>query len=173
MLNSSIARLPVVLLDIINHVSGETDCIYQVNDKWNSSGPLLISIHVNSKYEWRRWPLKLISACFLILFCLACNSVPENWHICVNKGHTYLLKMATNKYRCEHAEPIINNPQLVDTISRIWWWGLWKNLPFKTYTHEMCRACIQKHKILTKRRRFFSPKYVTFVRSYSSTCAKM
>ncbi len=24
-------------------------------------------------------------------FCLACNIVPENWHICVNKGITYLL----------------------------------------------------------------------------------
>ncbi len=23
---------------------------------------------------------------------LACNVVPENWHICVNKGITYLLK---------------------------------------------------------------------------------
>ncbi len=31
----------------------------------------------------------MISACFLILFCLACNSVPENWHICVNKGFIY------------------------------------------------------------------------------------
>ncbi len=29
--------------------------------------------------------------CFLMfLFCLACNMVPENWHICVNKGVTYL-----------------------------------------------------------------------------------
>ncbi len=26
-----------------------------------------------------------------IFFCLACNMVPENWHICVNKGITYLL----------------------------------------------------------------------------------
>ncbi len=27
-----------------------------------------------------------------VFFSLACNTVPENWHICVNKGHTYLLK---------------------------------------------------------------------------------
>ncbi len=26
-----------------------------------------------------------------MLFCLACNTAPENWHICVNKGLTYLL----------------------------------------------------------------------------------
>ncbi len=25
-----------------------------------------------------------------MVFCLACNSVPENWHIGVNKGLTYL-----------------------------------------------------------------------------------
>ncbi len=30
---------------------------------------------------------------FLMLFCLACNLVPENWHICVNKGLTNLLKI--------------------------------------------------------------------------------
>ncbi len=29
--------------------------------------------------------------CFLMFFfCLACSVVPENWHICVNKGITYL-----------------------------------------------------------------------------------
>ncbi len=28
-------------------------------------------------------------------FCLACNSVPENWHICVNKGLTYLKTSLT------------------------------------------------------------------------------
>ncbi len=33
----------------------------------------------------------LIPAFFLMLFCLACNSVPENWYICVNKCQTYLL----------------------------------------------------------------------------------
>ncbi len=25
-----------------------------------------------------------------VLFCLACNTVPENWHICAHKGLTYL-----------------------------------------------------------------------------------
>ncbi len=44
----------------------------------------------------QKWPLKLISACFLMLFCLACNSVPENWHICVNKGLNYLLTWTTH-----------------------------------------------------------------------------
>ncbi len=28
---------------------------------------------------------------FIMLLCLACNSVPENWHIGVNKGLMYLL----------------------------------------------------------------------------------
>ncbi len=36
----------------------------------------------------------MISA-FLMLICLACKSVPENWHICVNKGLTYLHFNAT------------------------------------------------------------------------------
>ncbi len=32
--------------------------------------------------------------CFLMFFfCLACNMVPENWHICVNKG-TYQKKVS-------------------------------------------------------------------------------
>ncbi len=91
MLKSPIARLSAILLELINHPSGETDCIYEANVKWNSARPKLISIHVNSKYEWRKRPPKLISACFLMLSCLACNSVPENWYICVNRGHTYLL----------------------------------------------------------------------------------
>ncbi len=30
-----------------------------------------------------------------VFFCLACNTVSENWHICVNKGLTYLLKKGT------------------------------------------------------------------------------
>ncbi len=34
----------------------------------------------------------MISACFMMHFCLACKSVPENFHICVNKGLTYLLE---------------------------------------------------------------------------------
>ncbi len=31
------------------------------------------------------------SACFLMLFCLACNMVPTQWHICVNKNGIYLI----------------------------------------------------------------------------------
>ncbi len=45
----------------------------------------------NSKHEWRKLQLKLISACFLMFFfCMACNTAPEIWHVCVNKGITYL-----------------------------------------------------------------------------------
>ncbi len=75
----------------MNRPSREADCIYEASVKWNSTRPLLTSIHVNLKLEWRKWQLKLISVCFLMLFCLACNSVPENWHNCVNKGRTNLL----------------------------------------------------------------------------------
>ncbi len=47
---------------------------------------------VNSKHVWRKRPLKLISFVFkCFFFCLVCNMVPENWHICVNKGIPYLL----------------------------------------------------------------------------------
>ncbi len=97
MLKSPIARLPAILLDFINCPIGETDWIYEANVKWNSMRPLLISIHVNSKHEWRKWPLKLISACLLMLFCLACNSVPKTWHICANKGHTYFHGVVLNR----------------------------------------------------------------------------
>ncbi len=32
---------------------------------------------------------KLISVCFVLLFCLACNTVPVNWYRCVTKGLIY------------------------------------------------------------------------------------
>ncbi len=45
----------------------------------------------------KKWPLKLISACFLMLFCFACNWVPENCHICVNRGHNYLINTTAKR----------------------------------------------------------------------------
>ncbi len=39
----------------------------------------------------RQFTLKLISAYFVTLFCLACNAVTENWHIYVNRDLSYLL----------------------------------------------------------------------------------
>ncbi len=42
-------------------------------------------------FNSRQWPLKMISACFLMLFCLTCKPVPENCHICINKGLIYYL----------------------------------------------------------------------------------
>ncbi len=39
-----------------------------------------------------------MSACFVTLFCLACNTVPENWHICVNKGLNYLENRLSNTF---------------------------------------------------------------------------
>ncbi len=46
--------------------------------------------------QFKTWMNKMAAQvdffCFLMFFfCLACNMVPENWHICVNKGLTYLL----------------------------------------------------------------------------------
>ncbi len=44
--------------------------------------------------------------CFLMFFfCLACNMVPENWHICVNKGITYLLTTYTGRQHLEYGMP--------------------------------------------------------------------
>ncbi len=37
----------------------------------------------NSKYPWRKWALKMIAVCILMLSWLACNTVPESWHMCV------------------------------------------------------------------------------------------
>ncbi len=37
----------------------------------------------------------MISASFLMLFCLACKSVPENKHTYVNKGLIYLFYLLT------------------------------------------------------------------------------
>ncbi len=46
--------------------------------------------------QFKTWMKKMAAQvnlfCFLMFFsCLACSMVPENWHICVNKGITYLL----------------------------------------------------------------------------------
>ncbi len=49
------------------------------------------ALHDFNSRQFKTWPFKLISACFLMLFCLACNAVPDNWHICVNNGLIYLL----------------------------------------------------------------------------------
>ncbi len=47
-------------------------------------------------FNWT-WPFMLISDCFLMFFCLACNTVPENWHSCINKGLTDLLIIWSTK----------------------------------------------------------------------------
>ncbi len=65
--------------------------IYESNVKQPSTRPYMISFHVYSKHERRKWPVKWISVCFLMLFCLASNTVPKNWHMCVNKGLIHLL----------------------------------------------------------------------------------
>ncbi len=35
---------------------------------------------------------------FLMFFCLGCNSVVEDWHICVNKSHTFVLYFLSYAY---------------------------------------------------------------------------
>ncbi len=60
------ARLPVIKLDLINRSSGKTDSIYEAIIRWPST---LILIQVNSKLEWWKWLLKLVSVC-LLMFCL-------------------------------------------------------------------------------------------------------
>ncbi len=40
----------------------------------------------------------MISVFFLVLFCVACNTVPENWHICV-QYRSYLLFLINLKGR--------------------------------------------------------------------------
>ncbi len=63
MLKWPIARLSAMLLDFINHSSGETDCINEANVKRNSTGPSLSSIPVNSKHEWRKksWKVEVVN----------------------------------------------------------------------------------------------------------------
>ncbi len=48
-----------------------------------------------------KWPL--VSACFLMLFWLACVLVPETWHIFVNEGIISLLTFFSKK-RHGHSE---------------------------------------------------------------------
>ncbi len=64
---------------------------FEANVKWNSTQPYLTSVHVNSKQQWKKWLLKLISAFFNVSFCLG------NWQIRVNESLTCLLK----KNRCD------------------------------------------------------------------------
>ncbi len=61
----------------------------------------LSSTLVNSKHEWRKWPLNTIFTFFVMLFCLACKSLSENWYICANKGVTYLLLACSPGERCD------------------------------------------------------------------------
>ncbi len=78
-----ITRVPAILNGLTNRPSWKTDSIYADIVKWRLTRPWMTSIQVNSKFEWRKWPLKSISTCIRMHFCLASYSVPESWHIFV------------------------------------------------------------------------------------------
>ncbi len=74
-------RLPAILVDLINRACRQPNSIYAEVVQWLSTRPWRITILVNSKHEWRKWPLKSISICLLVPFCLPSYSVPENSNI--------------------------------------------------------------------------------------------
>ncbi len=88
MLLPPIAHLPEIKLDFINRPSGEKDCIYEA-----IVGTALTNFNPGQFKTWMKKMAAHVNFClFLNVFgCLACNMVPENKHICVNKGRTYLL----------------------------------------------------------------------------------
>ncbi len=92
------------LARLIKRPSGKTDCTYEANVKWPSTRPQLISFFVNSKRKWRKWLLKLISAYFVTVFCLAWKTVPKNlviWAQVISKPcglHYYALECSCYEY---------------------------------------------------------------------------
>ncbi len=78
-----ITRVPAILNGPTNRPSWKADNIYADIVKRRSTRPWMISVQVNSKFEWRKWPLKSISTCIWTHFCLSSYSVPERWHIFV------------------------------------------------------------------------------------------
>ncbi len=78
-----ITRVPAILNGPTNRPSWKTDSIYSDIVKRWSTRPWMTSIQVNSKFEWRKWPLKSISTYILMHLCLPSYSVPESWHIFV------------------------------------------------------------------------------------------
>ncbi len=69
---------------------------------------------INRSSQFKAWMKKMAAQvnlfCFLMFFfCLACNMVPENWHICVNKGITYFyyyLDLQSNPARTRNCTTI-------------------------------------------------------------------
>ncbi len=61
--------------------------------------------NANEKNGRSSWFLFVV----LMLFCCACNSVPENWHTCVNRGRTYLLNTTAKRggYVALNIQPLI------------------------------------------------------------------
>ncbi len=48
------------------------------------------------KTQMKKMAAQVDFCLFCSVFCVACNTVPENWHTCVNKGLTYLLNREYN-----------------------------------------------------------------------------
>ncbi len=89
MLKSPITRLPAILLDFIDCPSGDGLCLWsKCQVKYDAA--LIDSNSRLFKTRMKKWPLELLSTYFLMLFCLTCNLVPENWNTCFSKGLTYL-----------------------------------------------------------------------------------
>ncbi len=82
-----ITRVPAIFNALTNRPSWKTDSIYGDIVKWRSTRPW---IRVNSKFEWKKWPLKSISTCIRMHCCLPSYSVPKSWHLFVELRH-YLL----------------------------------------------------------------------------------
>ncbi len=70
-------------LDLINHPSGETDCIYETT---------ILRQHCPDGFQCKS--IQSVNGenglSLLMFFCFACNMVPENWYV-FNKAVTYLL----------------------------------------------------------------------------------
>ncbi len=91
-----ITRVPAILNGLTNRPSWKTVSSYANIVKWSSTRPWMISIQVNSKFEWRKWPLKSISTCiwmhsvFRVIRCLKVGTYLSN------KGITYLLSLQSS-----------------------------------------------------------------------------
>ncbi len=60
----------------------------------------------------------MISACFLVFFCLACNTVPVNGHICACKCLIYLLYFKKTTY-CESLMSILMQAPIFSLLREV------------------------------------------------------
>ncbi len=135
MLLPPIACPPVIKMDFIIISNGETYCSYVRKCQLTFNMALT---DFNLIHEWRKWPLKMISACFLMLSCLACKSVPEKLaHLCSIK----VLFMGVGLHACLLDRSRVNPKGPALPLKRVVWLP-WHSSPTIWWRGEKGSKCL-------------------------------